>query len=204
MNSLIGIGEVFVINLALSGDNAVVIGLAAAGLPGQQRRKAILFGILAATLLRLCFALIASQMLDVFGLLFVGGVLLAWVSWKMWSELRQDNKAHCLNNEGHPDNVPSKTLFQAVTQIVIADVSMSLDNVLAVAGAAGQSTTVLVAGLLMSIALMGVAATFIADVLNRWRWLGYAGVALIAYVAVTMIWQGSEQMLSSGILGNSL
>jgi len=186
--------EVIAINLVLSGDNAIVIGLAAAGLPVDMRRKAILFGIAAATVLRLIFAAVTTYLLGIVGLQLLGGLLLAWVCWKMWSELRQ-------GGGGHADAVdaaagaPQKTFFQAATQIVIADVSMSLDNVLAVAGAAQEHTVVLIIGLVVSIALMGVAANFVAGLLNRFRWIAYLGLAVIVYVAITMIYHGFIEVL---------
>ena len=194
--------QVIAIDLVLAGDNAVVIGLAAAGLPADQRKKAILVGIIAATVLRIFFALIATQLLAVTGLLLAGGILLLWVSWKMWRELREGHEAeHMASSEalaGRDLNadgtiaggVPRKTLGQAVWQIVIADVSMSLDNVLAVSGAAHEHPEVLVFGLALSIALMGLAATFIANLLNRYRWIAYIGLAIILYVALNMIWEG--------------
>src|SRR5215217_5214093 len=154
------------IDLVLAGDNAIVIGMAAAGLPKEQRSRAILIGIIAATVLRIIFAGLTTQLLQIVGLLLAGGLLLLWVCWKMWRELRA----------GHGDeeamanlNAPKKTFFQAATQIVIADVSMSLDNVLAVAGAAREHPSVLIVGLVLSIALMGIAANFIARLLTKHR-----------------------------------
>jgi YjbE family integral membrane protein len=186
--------EVIAINLVLSGDNAIVIGLAAAGLPVEMRRKAILFGIAAATVLRLLFAAVTTYLLGIVGLQLLGGLLLAWVCWKMWSELRQGGDAHAdaLDNAAA---APQKTFLQAATQIVIADVSMSLDNVLAVAGAAQDHTAVLIIGLVVSIALMGIAANFVAGLLNRFRWIAYLGLAVIVYVAITMIYHGALEVL---------
>jgi YjbE family integral membrane protein len=186
--------EVIAINLVLSGDNAIVIGLAAAGLPVEMRRKAILFGIAAATVLRLLFAAVTTYLLGIVGLQLLGGLLLAWVCWKMWSELRQGGDAHAdaLDNAA---GAPQKTFLQAATQIVIADVSMSLDNVLAVAGAAQDHTAVLIIGLVVSIALMGIAANFVAGLLNRFRWIAYLGLAVIVYVAITMIYHGALEVL---------
>ncbi|MBY0423624.1 MAG: TerC family protein, partial [Parvularculaceae bacterium] len=175
--------QVVLIDLTLAGDNAVVIGLAAAGLAPQQRLRAIAIGIIAATVLRIIFALIATQLLNIVGLMIAGGVLLLWVCWKMWRELRNPHGgevgAETLNHPGEdaPDTpIRQKTLRQAVTQIIVADVSMSLDNVLAVAGAAREHPTVLVFGLALSIVLMGVAATFIANLLQRHRWIAYIGL----------------------------
>ncbi|OHC51639.1 MAG: hypothetical protein A3D16_06370 [Rhodobacterales bacterium RIFCSPHIGHO2_02_FULL_62_130] len=193
--------QVIMIDLVLAGDNAIVIGLAAAGLPKEQRTKAILVGIIAATVMRIFFALITTQLLAIVGLLLAGGVLLLWVCWKMWRELRMSNAddhnvdevlANAdLNADGTiAGGVPNKTFKQAAWQIVIADVSMSLDNVLAVAGAAREHPTVLVIGLVLSIALMGLAATFIARLLHKHRWIAYVGLAIILYVAVDMIWRG--------------
>jgi YjbE family integral membrane protein len=186
--------EVIAINLVLSGDNAIVIGLAAAGLPAALRKKAILFGISAATVLRLVFAVVATYLLAIKGLQLAGGLLLGWVCWKMWSELRegQDDDAHAAAAK---ENAAQKTFFQAATQIVVADVSMSLDNVLAVAGAAKEHSTVLIIGLVVSIALMGVAANFVAKLLSRFRWIAYLGLAVIVYVALDMIYQGSLEVL---------
>ncbi|HCY99053.1 MAG TPA: hypothetical protein DHV56_03555, partial [Rhodobacter sp.] len=183
------------------GDNAVAVGLAAAALAPEQRKKAILIGLAAAVVLRIGFALITVQLLAIIGLLLAGGVLLLWVCWKMWRELRMSNAddhnvdevlANAdLNADGTiAGGVPNKTFKQAAWQIVIADVSMSLDNVLAVAGAAREHPTVLVIGLVLSIALMGLAATFIARLLHKHRWIAYVGLAIILYVAVDMIWRG--------------
>lgn len=200
--ALIALGKVIMIDLVLAGDNAIVIGLAAAGLPREMRSKAILVGIAAATVLRIIFALMTTQMLQVPGLLLVGGVLLLWVCWKMWSELRDGNGDAAealadedLNKDGSvASGAPRKTFAQAAWQIVIADVSMSLDNVLAVAGAAHDHPTVLVIGLILSIALMGLAASFIARLLNNHRWIAYVGLAIILYVAGDMIYRGGLEV----------
>ena len=194
---------VVMIDLVLAGDNAVVIGLAAAGLPKEQRGKAILIGVLAATILRILFALVATQLLAIIGLLLAGGVLLLWVCWKMWRELRtphhEDNEAiegKDLDGDGKIAGAPiaKKTLAQAVTQIVVADVSMSLDNVLAVAGAAHDHPWIMVFGLALSVILMGVAATFIARLLHKHRWIAYVGLLIILYVALHMMWDGGWQI----------
>ena len=173
------------IDVALSGDNAIVIALAAAGLPAHQRRQAIVVGIGAAIALRVLFALGAVYLLAVPGLLLTGGLMLVWVCVKMWRELRSeaDDEAHDVRHE-------PKTIQQAVLQITIADVSMSLDNVLAVAGAAHEHVYIMAAGLLIAICMMGVAASVIAPLLKRWPWLNYAGLALIAFVAARMIVEG--------------
>lgn len=187
--------EVIAINLVLSGDNAIVIGLAAAGLPAALRRQAILFGICAATVLRIIFAAITSYLLGIMGLQLLGGLLLAWVCWKMWSELREGGEDHDALADGHKDGHPHKTFLQAATQIVVADVSMSLDNVLAVAGAAQEHSVVLIIGLVISIALMGIAANYVARLLSRFRWIAYFGLAVIVYVAITMIYHGFIEVL---------
>jgi len=187
--------QVIMIDLVLAGDNAVVIGLAAAGLPKEQRGRAILVGILAATAMRIGFAFVALELLAIVGLLLAGGILLLWVCWKMWRELRGPSEADCeaALTEGDA-HVPRKTFAQAAWQIVVADISMSLDNVLAVAGAAREHPIALVFGLGLSIVLMGVAASFIARLLNRHRWIAYVGLAIILYVAIDMIWRGALEI----------
>ena len=197
--------QVIAIDLVLAGDNAIVIGMAAAGLPKEMRGRAILIGIVAATVLRIGFAVAATQLLQVLGLLLVGGILLLWVCWKMWRELSETAEEHTEGEEAltgvdidHDGAVashtPRKTFAQAAWQIVIADVSMSLDNVLAVAGAAREHPTVLIIGLALSIALMGLAASFIAGLLNRHRWIAFVGLAIILYVALEMIWRGTLEV----------
>jgi YjbE family integral membrane protein len=197
--------QVIAIDLVLAGDNAIVIGLAAAGLPAEQRKKAILVGVLAATVLRIIFALITVELLQILGLLLVGGILLLWVCWKMWRELRTSKAEHDAAQEALSDiaskpggtvagGAKRKTLRQAAIQIVVADVSMSLDNVLAVAGAARDHLTVLVIGLILSIALMGLAASFIAKLLHRYPWIAYIGLAIILYVALDMIYRGAIEV----------
>lgn len=190
--------QVIMIDLVLAGDNAIVIGLAAAGLPKEQRNKAILLGIGAATVMRICFALVTTQLLALGPMLLIaGGLLLLWVCWKMWRELRAGHEEEQLHAEealagkDSVTGVPRKTFAQAAWQILIADVSMSLDNVLAVAGAAMEHPWVLVFGLVLSIALMGVAASFIAGLLQRYRWIAYAGLAVIFYVALDLIYKGA-------------
>lgn len=196
--------KVILIDLVLAGDNAIVIGLAAAGLPENQRAKAILIGIGAATALRIGFAGVTTQLLQIVGLLLAGGLLLLWVCWKMWRELRAMHGIEAAGAAGGNFQVnadgtitgtaPRKTLSQAAWQIIIADVSMSLDNVLAVAGAARDHPYVLVFGLLLSIALMGVAASFIAKLLQNHRWIAYVGLAVILYVAVEMVYRGAVEV----------
>jgi YjbE family integral membrane protein len=189
------------IDLVLAGDNAIVIGLAAAGLPEEQRKKAILAGILAATVLRIGFASITVQLLQVIGLLLAGGVLLLWVCWKMWRELRNSHhhqpKFQDLSAARTMDAAGAghqKTLGQAIWQITIADVSMSLDNVLAVAGAAREHPVILIFGLGLSIALMGFAASFIARLLEKHRWVAYVGLLIILYVAFDMSYRGAMEV----------
>ncbi|WP_054007288.1 TerC family protein [Cypionkella psychrotolerans] len=197
--------QVMGIDLVLAGDNAIVIGLAAAGLPKEQRNKAILVGIIAATIMRIGFVLITTHLLVIVGLLLAGGILLLWVCWKMWRELQQGHGSDNMAEESLTDRdlnadgtvaggAPRKTFAQAAWQIVIADISMSLDNVLAVAGAAREHPTVLVIGLVLSIALMGLAATFIARLLNKHRWIAYVGLAIIVYVALKMMWEGWHEV----------
>jgi YjbE family integral membrane protein len=196
--ALTALFQVVLIDLVLAGDNAVVIGLAAAGLPAEQRRRAIVVGIIAATALRIVFAGVATQLLQVIGLLLAGGVLLLWVCWKMWRELREQS-AHANEfafSHGGSSAAPAsrKTFRQAAVQIVAADVSMSLDNVLAVAGAAREHPYILAVGLLLSVALMGVAADLLGRVLQKQRWIGYVGLAIIVYVAFEMIYRGSLEL----------
>jgi YjbE family integral membrane protein len=192
--------QVIAIDLVLAGDNAIVIGLAAAGLPAEQRKKAILIGVLAATVLRICFAAVTVKLLAIVGLLLAGGILLLWVCWKMYRELRTSHAdeleaTEALSNSGAAGGKgPRKTLGQAALQIVVADVSMSLDNVLAVAGAARDHFTVLIIGLVLSIALMGLAASFIAKLLHRHRWIAYVGLLIILYVAVDMVYRGAMEV----------
>jgi len=188
--------QVVLIDLVLAGDNAVVIGLAAAGLPEGQRGRAILIGIGAATFLRILFAVVATQIMQIVGLLFAGGILLLWVCWKMWRELRESAKANADAAAGSMDakGMPRKTLFQAATQIILADVSMSLDNVLAVAGAAREQPVILIFGLLLSIALMGAAASIIARLLQNHRRITYVGLLVILYVAIDMTVRGFAEV----------
>jgi YjbE family integral membrane protein len=197
--------QVVLIDLVLAGDNAVVIGLAAAGLPPEQRTRAILVGILAATALRIIFAGLTTQLLQIIGLLLAGGILLLWVCWKMWRELRTSSAEaegegealvdYDINQDGTiAGRARRKTFGQAALQIVVADVSMSLDNVLAVAGAAREHPIVLAFGLLLSITLMGVAANLVARLLQKHRWIAYVGLAIIFYVACEMIYRGAHEL----------
>jgi len=197
--------QVVMIDIALAGDNAVAVGLVAAGLPQPQRRRAIVLGLGGAVVMLISFALITTQLLKVVGLLFAGGLLLLWVCWKMWRELRaQGREAEAQGEAALADatgvqigSAPMakpkpKSLGQALLQILAADLTMSLDNVLAVAAAARAHPMVLVAGLLISITLMGVAASWIARLLHRFRWIGYLGLAIVVYVALHMIWEGTR------------
>ncbi len=199
--------QVILIDLVLAGDNAIVIGLAAAGLPETQRGKAILIGIVAATVLRILFAGLTTQILQVVGLLFAGGILLLWVCWKMWRELRASAAEPIKAMEAagaaagtDPEGKPRKTLAQATSQIIVADVSMSLDNVLAVAGAAREYPVVLIFGLILSIAMMGAAASFIAGLLQKHRWIAYVGLIVILYVAVEMIYRGTLDIMKVALV----
>jgi YjbE family integral membrane protein len=191
-DGLAALAQVIMIDLVLAGDNAVVIGLAAAGLPKEHRNRAILIGILAATVLRIGFASVTVQLLQIIGLLLAGGVLLLWVCWKMWRELRSlpDDDETSLDGDDGAQSKPTKTMGQAVWQITLADVSMSLDNVLAVAGAAREHPVILVIGLGLSIAMMGLAASFVASLLQKHRWIAYIGLAIILYVAFDMCYRG--------------
>ena len=199
--ALVALAQVVMIDLVLAGDNAIVIGLAAAGLPKDQRNKAILVGIIAATVLRIAFAGVATQLLQILGLLLIGGILLLWVSWKMWREMTESKKekedafeaitGEDINADGTiAGHAPRKTFKQAAWQIIIADVSMSLDNVLAVAGAAREHPIVLIFGLVLSIGLMGAAASLIARLLQKYHWIAYVGLLIILYVALEMIYRG--------------
>jgi len=191
--------QVLMIDIVLAGDNAIVVGMAAAGLAPEQRKTAILWGIAAATVMRIAFASITVQLLAITGITLAGGVLLAWVCWKMYRELR-DGGGHAHEGDGtgdattNPDGSPRKTMRQAITQILIADISMSLDNVLAVAGAAKDHPYVLIFGLAISVVLMGVAATLIANLLNKHRWIAWVGLLVIVYVAGNMIWSGTNEV----------
>jgi YjbE family integral membrane protein len=183
---LAALAQVVMIDVALAGDNAVVVGMAVSGLPAHQRRSAVLLGVGGATVIRIVLGAVALQLLAIIGLLLAGGLLLLWVCWRMFRELRTQ----------HHDAAPTKqkTLGQAMLQIILADVSMSLDNVLAVAGAAHGRVWVLVLGLLLSVVLMGVAANLIAKVLERQRWVAWVGLLIVVYVALQMIWHGGHDV----------
>jgi YjbE family integral membrane protein len=185
--------EILVIDIVLAGDNAIVVGALAAGLPHEQRRKVIVIGVAAALVLRIAFALITTQLLQIVGLILAGGLLLLWVSWKMWRELRhqgQSTGSPEVEGDEHSGLRPAKSFASAAWGVALADVSMSLDNVLAVAGAAKDHPHILVFGLVLSVILMGVAANFIARYIERYRWIAYLGLAVIVWVACKMIWEG--------------
>jgi len=190
--------QVILIDLVLAGDNAIVVGMAAAGVPREDRRKVILWGILAAVVLRIAFALVTLQLLAIIGLTLAGGLLLLWVCWKLYRELaerrQEDEGAALLDGDAPETTGPTKTVRAAIIQVAIADISMSLDNVLAVAGAAGDHTSALVIGLIFSVILMGLAANLIAHLLQRHHWIGFVGLLLIGYVAAAMIWHGALEV----------
>jgi YjbE family integral membrane protein len=183
---LVALAQVVLIDVALAGDNAVVVGMAVTGLPPQQQRSAILVGIGGATVTRIAMGAVALQLLELIGLLLAGGILLLWVCWRMFRELGRPRR-NVATGEG-------KTLRQAMLQIILADVSMSLDNVLAVAGAANDRLWVLVTGLVLSVGLMGLAAGLIARLLERHRWIAWVGLLIVLYVALNMIWHGAHEI----------
>jgi YjbE family integral membrane protein len=191
--ALAAFGSVLMIDLVLAGDNAIVVGALAAGLPADQRKKVILIGIGAALVLRIAFALIVSWLMGIVGLIFAGGLLLLWVSWKFWREIREGTHSQGsaeIGGDEHSGLKPAKSFAGAAWAVAVADVSMSLDNVLAVAGAAREHPGILVVGLLLSVALMGLAANFIAKLIDRYRWIAYIGLAVIVFVALRMIYEG--------------
>ncbi len=191
-SALAAFGSVLMIDLVLAGDNAIVVGALAAGLPAEQRRKVILIGIGAALVLRILFALVVSWLMGIVGLIFAGGLLLLWVSWKFWRELRAGHNPGSAEVHGdeHSGLKPARSFAGAAWAVAVADVSMSLDNVLAVAGAAREHPGILVVGLLLSVALMGLAANAIARLIDRYRWIAYIGLAIIVLVAFRMIYHG--------------
>ncbi len=192
LSELVALAQVLVIDLTLAGDNAVVVGLAVLGLPPRQRRQAILFGIAAATLIRIALATVALQLLAIVGLTLAGGLLLLWVCWRMVRELRHQPAG---GDPALAGRAGSGALRRAIGRIVLADLSMSLDNILAVAGAAGQHLWVLVTGLVVSIALMGLAASLVARLLERHRWIAWLGILIVAAVAVELIVEGTHQVV---------
>jgi YjbE family integral membrane protein len=186
-------GQVLMIDIMLAGDNAIVVGALAAGLPPEQRRKVILIGIIAALVLRIAFALVVTQLMQIVGLTFAGGLLLLWVSWKMWRELRHSGQSGGSPEvDGDEDSglKPAKSFAAAAWAVAVADVSMSLDNVLAVAGAAREHPGILIIGLLLAVALMGVAANILAKYIERYRWIAWVGLLVIVYVAGKMVYEG--------------
>ena len=197
--ALAAFGQVVLIDITLAGDNAIVVGALAAGLPPDQRRKVILIGIVAALVLRIFFALVVSQLLQIVGLLLAGGLLLLWVSWKMWRELRP---ATARLSPGSPEIqgdsasglVAPKSFAAAAWSVALADVSMSLDNVLAVAGASRAHPEIMIFGLVLSVALMGLAANIIAKYIERYRWIAFVGLLVIVVVAGNMIWEGASEL----------
>ena len=178
------LGQVLMIDVVLAGDNAVVIGLAAARVPPELRKKVILWGLVAAVALRIAMAVVAVKLLAIIGLTLAGGILLLWVCWRFWRDIRAGGQHDA------PKVDAKASVRQAILQILVADLSMSLDNVLAVAGAARDHIDVLIIGLLMSVALMGAAANYIAKLLERYRWISYIGLVIVLYVALNMIWHG--------------
>jgi len=188
-SGLIALLQVLMIDIVLAGDNAVVIGMAAARVPPELRSKVILWGLVAAVGLRLVLSVIAVKLLAVIGLTLAGGILLLWVCWRMWRDIRG------AKHHGEIKLDKDSGLKNAIVQIVVADVSMSLDNVLGVAGAARGHLDVLVIGLLLSVALMGAAANVIARILEKVRWISYVGLAIVLYVSGKMIWEGAHQVM---------
>jgi YjbE family integral membrane protein len=191
--ALAAFGQVLMIDIMLAGDNAIVVGALAAGLPAEQRKKVIMIGIIAALVLRIAFALIVTQLMQIVGLIFAGGLLLLWVSWKMYRELRHSGESagsEEIVGDEHSGLRPAKSFAGAAWAVAVADVSMSLDNVLAVAGAAREHPGILIIGLLLSVALMGLAANFIARYIERYRWLAWIGLVVILWVAGDMIYHG--------------
>jgi len=202
VEQLVALSGVVIVDLVMAGDNAIVIGLAASAVAPELRKKVILWGLVGAMVLRIAFASVTTQLLGIIGLTLAGGILLLWVAWKMWREIDAQRKARAAGKEeGEEEFFPGEkapsTFRGAVLQIILADVSMSLDNVLAVAAVAKEHIWVLVAGLILSIALMGAAATLVANLLKRYHWIAYIGLALIAYVAVDMIYRGTVQVVQA-------
>ena len=184
----LALGQVLMIDVVLAGDNAIVIGLAAARIPADKRKKVILLGLIAAVVLRIALSMVAVQLLLIIGLLLAGGILLLWVCWRMWRDMSHDT-SHIV-----PEVETGASVKRAIMQILIADVSMSLDNVLAVAGAARHHMDVLIIGLMLSIALMGAAASYIARLLEKYRWISYIGLLIVLYVALKMIYDGGLEV----------
>ena len=195
--SLSALLQVILIDLVMSGDNAIIIGMAVAGLPKENRTKIIFFGVAGATVLRIAFALVTTQLLAIVGLTLAGGLLLLWVAWRMYRELRMKSRHIAGELPANGEHAPPKSAGQAMLQIILADISMSLDNVLAVAGAARDHRAVLWIGLALSILLMAVASSFIARILDRYHWVAWIGFAIIVYVALDMIWAGTHEVVAA-------
>jgi YjbE family integral membrane protein len=197
VNSGSALLSVVIIDIVLAGDNAIIVAMAAAGLPPAQRRRVIVAGIAVATVLRIAFAAVTMQLLEIIGLTLAGGLLLLWVAWKMFRELRA-TQHEAADTAAHIPVRRGKTTGQALFQIVLADLSMSLDNVIAIAGVARAQSEpwVLVVGLVLSVALMGIASNYIARLLERWFWLAWLGLGIVTFVALRLIWEGSTQIVS--------
>ena len=193
LSQLTALVSVVLIDIVLAGDNAVVVGTAAAGLPPAQQRKVIMLGAGLALVARIAFALVAVQLLAIIGLVLAGGILLLWVAWKIWRELRHSD--HVADGVvTYEQSAGAKTMRSAIMQVAVADISMSLDNVLAVAGAARDHPYIMIFGLLLSIALMAVAAQYIARLIDRYRWIAYIGLVIVLVVALKMIWEGGLEV----------
>ncbi len=195
VSQLTALVSVVLIDIVLAGDNAVVVGTAAAGLPPQDQRRVIFYGSAMALVFRVIFALVAVQLLAIIGLLFAGGLLLLWVAWKIWRELQHKPDQAEMDAAIEQAKRQPKTLRSAITQVAVADVSMSLDNVLAVAGAARDHPYIMIFGLVFSIALMAVAAGFIARLIDKYRWVAYVGFAIVLLVAVKMVYEGALEIM---------
>ncbi|MFC0684295.1 TerC family protein [Novosphingobium clariflavum] len=185
--------QVLMIDVVLAGDNAIVVGALAAGLPAEQRKKVIAIGVIAALVMRIGFALVVTWLLGIVGLVFAGGLLLLWVAWKMFREIRGGEHSQGspeIEGDEHSGVNPAKSFAGAAISVAVADISMSIDNVLGVAGAARDHPGILIVGLIVAVALMGVAANFIARYIERYRWIAWIGLVVILYVAVKMIYEG--------------
>ena len=197
-DNLIILFQVIMIDLVLAGDNAIVVGMAASSVSADMRQKVIFWGIATAVILRVAFAAVTTKLLSIPGLTLAGGVLLFIVCWKMYRDLKKQTHPDTSNSNttsGATNKSGSQSLYSAILQIALADVSMSLDNVLAVAGAARDNTIILIIGLLLAVILMAVAANWVAKLLSRYRWIGYVGLAIIVYVAAEMTWRGGEELM---------
>ena len=191
--------QVLMIDIVLAGDNAIVVGALAAGLPADQRKKVIAIGVLAALVLRVAFALTVTWLLGIVGLVLAGGFLLLWVAWRMYRDIKGHSPAESpgspeISGDEHSGLIASKSFASAAWAVAVADVSMSLDNVLAVAGAAREHPGILIVGLIVAVALMGIAANIIAKYIERYRWIGWVGLVVIVYVALKMIWEGLHEV----------